>query len=122
MGDYEFTDDGGLIPWTGDRLDWPREILEREGWEPTGLLGYSLGDPVVAEIYSHDATNRTLIGLEIYGVAATILCRTKLSFLQFARIWLRPLVELNPPEPRFGPSSQRGGFDEVRHSPVSTTP
>jgi hypothetical protein len=81
VGDYEFTDAGGLIPWTRDPLEWPENILELEGWEPAGLLGYSLGDPVVAEIYPHIATEQSLIELTVYGLATTILCRTRLRFL-----------------------------------------
>ena len=115
VGDYEFTDDGGLIPWTRDPLEWPENILESEGWEPAALVGGALGDSVTAEIYSHPDTGRTLVELEAYGVAVAILCRTRPAFLRLVRDWLRPLVELNPKEnyPRFGPGSERSEFDKA---------
>jgi hypothetical protein len=115
VGTYEFTDAGGLIPWARNLLEWPDNILEREGWEPTGFVGGGLGDSVTAEIYSHPDTGRTLVELEAYGVAVAILCRTRPAFLRLVRDWLRPLMELNPKEkhPRFGPSSERSEFDRA---------
>jgi hypothetical protein len=108
VGAYEFTDAGGLIPWARNLLEWPDNILEVQGWEPAAFIGGALGDSVTAEISSHPDTGRTLVELEVYGVATTILCRTSGAFLRFTRDWLRPLMELNPPEPRFGPRSERG--------------
>ena len=108
VGDYEFTDAGGLIPWARDPLEWPDNILEVQGWEPAAFVGGALGDSVTAEIYSHPDTGRTLVEVEAYGVAVAILCRTRGAFLRFTRDWLLPLTKLNPPEPRFGPRSECG--------------
>jgi hypothetical protein len=103
LATFEYTTNSGLIP--ADPIRWPvdaqpEQMFALTGWRFGGALGdrEPPGDPVTAHVFAQEETGEVLVELLALGVPAWILCRSRIAYLMFVLVGLRPLVELNRPD------------------------